>query len=295
MEPSHLYSNRQSNHASSVSGSLGGLLSPPESRRTSGDEKEQRTLARQSLPSIHEALSAEQPLPYPPPLSTPASQSYLPPLPPPSTTSPTGRTFSIDHINGQSQGPPNPFSHAPARSPFLSTPSSAAPPPPPPSAPLESMPRHASFSAPQPNPRLPSLHLRTNQSPPPDSSRTHPTHNPYPSQPPPPYESSAASHSAGSMNYPHGYHYPPTSAYPLSAPLSNSHNPSYPSSPTRFSAPPVPPRYHEWKSDVELGRYEAKKSLAPYGESVKRHLESFDLEASLNEVRIPILLTWLSH
>ena len=29
-----------------------------------------------------------------------------------------------------------------------------------------------------------------------------------------------------------------------------------------------------------------RSSLAPYGESVKRHLESFDLEASLNEVRI---------
>ena len=38
-----------------------------------------------------------------------------------------------------------------------------------------------------------------------------------------------------------------------------------------------------------MTRLEEKKinrsSLAPYGESVKRHLESFDLEASLNEVR----------
>lgn len=37
-----------------------------------------------------------------------------------------------------------------------------------------------------------------------------------------------------------------------------------------------------------MARLEEKKinrsSLAPYGESVKRHLESFDLEASLNEV-----------
>jgi glutamate--cysteine ligase catalytic subunit len=29
-----------------------------------------------------------------------------------------------------------------------------------------------------------------------------------------------------------------------------------------------------------------RSSLVPYGESVKRHLESFDLEASLNEVRL---------
>jgi len=39
-----------------------------------------------------------------------------------------------------------------------------------------------------------------------------------------------------------------------------------------------------------MARIEEKKinrsSLAPYGESVKRHLESFDLEASLNEVCI---------
>src|SRR5690242_21704977 len=63
--PSHLQSNHQSSPASAVPGSLGGLLSPPDSRRTSGDEKEpQRPTTRQSLPSIHEALGSEQPLSY---------------------------------------------------------------------------------------------------------------------------------------------------------------------------------------------------------------------------------------
>ncbi|CAG5179610.1 uncharacterized protein ALTATR162_LOCUS9372 [Alternaria atra] len=45
--PPHLHSNRQFSVASAVPGSLGGLLSPPESRRTSSDEKKsQRPTAR---------------------------------------------------------------------------------------------------------------------------------------------------------------------------------------------------------------------------------------------------------
>lgn len=43
-----------------------------------------------------------------------------------------------------------------------------------------------------------------------------------------------------------------------------------------------------WQDGSEMARLEEKKigrsSLAPYGESVKRHLESFDIEASLNEM-----------
>jgi glutamate--cysteine ligase catalytic subunit len=45
-----------------------------------------------------------------------------------------------------------------------------------------------------------------------------------------------------------------------------------------------------------MARLEEKKinrsSLAPYGESVKRHLESFDLEASLNEVCTALRADW---
>lgn len=284
----HSFGKHQSSSASSGPGPLGGLLSPPESRRTSGDEKEQqRPPARQSLPSIHEALGSEQSLssyPAPPP-SAPASapQSFLPPS---STASPSDqrqRTFSVDHIN--TQGPPNPFSHP--RSPFMNTPSSTAPPPPPPQAQSESLPR-PSFSSTQHNPKLPTLHpLRTTQSPPVGAARPNQPYSSYPSQPSSAYESSAP-HSAGPMNPQYGYsQYPPN--YPLSAPPPSGPNSGYPPSAATYSAPPrYPPP--SWRSDgAELSRLEEKKlggrsSLAPYGESVKRHLESFDLEASLNEV-----------
>jgi hypothetical protein len=84
--PAHSHGTHQSPPVGTKPGSLAGLLSPPESRRTSGDEKEAyKPAARQSLPSISEALGApEQPLPYagpvPPPPSVPAptSQHYAP-------------------------------------------------------------------------------------------------------------------------------------------------------------------------------------------------------------------------
>ncbi|KAF2740202.1 hypothetical protein EJ04DRAFT_425540 [Polyplosphaeria fusca] len=284
--PSHSYaSNHQSPAASSLPGPHGGLLSPPESRRTSGDEKEQRQPARQSLPSIHEALGSEQPLSYSAAPPTSAQLAVAPAFPPPSSsTSPSdhrGRAFSAVEIG--SQGPPNPFSHP--RSPFMGTPASTGAPQPPP-AQADPLPR-PSFSSTPHNPKLPALHpLRTTQSPPAASSRSNASYSTYP----PPASSSyepPAPHSAGSMN--HHYGYPPYSSnYPLSAPAPGSSNTGYPPSSTTYSAPPrYPPP--SWRSDSsEISRMEEKKlgraNLAPYGESVKRHLESFDLEASLNEM-----------
>ncbi|KAF2005599.1 hypothetical protein P154DRAFT_570892 [Amniculicola lignicola CBS 123094] len=282
--PSHVFGS-QSGPASSLPGSLSGLLSPPESRRTSGDEKEgQRAPARQSLPSIHEALGSEQPLSYPPPPSTAPVSAPPPYLPPTTTTSPSdsrSRPFSTD-IHGN-QGPPNPFAHP--RSPYLGTPTSTSAPPPPSQAHHDSLPR-PSFPSSAHNSKLPTLHpLRTTQSPPPGPPRPSAPYS-YPSQPSSAYESSAP-HSAGSMN-----HYPPYSQYPqnypLSAPAPGGSSHGYPPSASAYSAPPrYPPP--SWRAEnPDLARLEEKKlgrpSLAPYGESVKRHLESFDLEASLNEM-----------
>jgi len=314
--PLHPFSNHQSSPASAGPGPMGGLLSPPESRRTSGDEKEQqRGPARQSLPSIHEALGRpEPPLPFTapapvPPPSAPASttQSYFPPPP---TTSPKDhrpRTFSTDYHG--SQGPGNPFSHpAHPRSPFVGTSTSVAPPPPPPQAQQDSLPRpsfsearplyseprpsfsspRASFAAPQQNSKLPTLHpLRTNQSPPPGPGRPNVPYSSYPPQQSPAYESPAP-HSAGPMNPNYGYsQYPPS--YPLSAPAPGPPNSQYPPSAATYSAPP---RAYPGAPSWPESRLEEKKinrsSLAGYGESVKRHLESFDLEASLNEVSLVV-------
>jgi glutamate--cysteine ligase catalytic subunit len=292
--PPHLHSNHQSSVASAVPASLGGLLSPPESRRTSGDEKEsQRPTARQSLPSIHEALGSEQPLSYPapvPPPSAPVSapQHYHPSSAVTSPSDPRQRTFSTD-LHG-SQGPSNPFSHP--RSPYIGTPASHAPPPPPPQShaesshrPLFSSPRPPFSSNPQHNSKLPTLHpLKTTQSPPTSAARPNAPYS-YPphsasyeaSAPPPP----------GSMSH---YAYPPYSSnYPLTAPPQSAPNSAYPPATSTYSAPPRYPPPGSWRDGSEMARLEEKKigrsSLAPYGESVKRHLESFDLEASLNEVR----------
>ncbi|KAF1967878.1 hypothetical protein BU23DRAFT_282727 [Bimuria novae-zelandiae CBS 107.79] len=292
----HNHHNHQSSSASALPAPLGGLLSPPESRRTSDEEGAQRAPARQSLPSIQEALGgSEQPHAFsaPPldPLAGPTStpQSYFPS----STTSPTDqrtKTFSTD--NHGSQGPSNPF--AQTRSPFMGSSTTAGPPPPPPPAPLDplsrssfsehqpsfSEPRH-SFSASQPNSKFPSLHpIRTNPSPPPPPGRPSHSYDSYPPQSTATYEP-AAPHSAGPMNHNYGYQQQYPTTYPLSAPTQGAPNP-YPPPAATYAVPPRP-FAGQWD-----GRPDEKKlnraSLAPYGESVKRHLESFDLEASLNEI-----------
>ncbi|KAF1835541.1 hypothetical protein BDW02DRAFT_281273 [Decorospora gaudefroyi] len=291
---SHLHSNHQSSVASAVPGSLGGLLSPPESRRTSGDEKEsQRPTARQSLPSIHEALGSEQTLPFPATVPPPSSVTSAPQhhLPPSATTSPAEqrtRNFPSD-LQHPSHVPSHPFSHP--RSPYLNNTAPQAGPPPPPQTQTDSLPRppfsepRPPYSTPQHNPRLPTLHpLKTTQSPPPSAARPN---IPYPSYPPPSstYENSAPQ-SAGPMNphYPYAQ-YPPS--FPLSAASASAPNSAYPPTASTYSAPPrYPPQ--SWQDNSEMARLEEKKinrsSLAPYGESVKRHLESFDIEASLNEM-----------
>ncbi|KAL6711415.1 hypothetical protein ACN47E_004349 [Coniothyrium glycines] len=291
---SRLHSGHQPSIASAVPGSMGGLLSPPESRRTSGDEKDSQRPAppRQSLPSIHEALGSEQPLSYPatvppPTPSAPPLQHYLPPS---TTTSPTdtrSRNFPGEHH--PSQGPSNQFSHP--RSPFIGSVASQIPPPQPQTQPQsESRPALSDprppYSTPQHNSKLPALYpLKTAQSPPTSVARPSVS---YPSYPPPstPYDGPAPP-SVGSMSshYPSYHQYPPN--HPLSAPMTSAPNAAYAASNPTFSAPPrYPPTWRDRNS--EMAHLEEKKinrsSLAPYGESVKRHLESFDLEASLNEM-----------
>lgn len=282
--PPHLHSNHQLPPASSASASLAGLLSPSDMQRPSGNDKDpQRHTARQSLPSIHEALGAEPPRSYPSIVPPPPAVSSGPKHYPSSsaTTSPSdqrARHFSSDFNSVPSSA--SSFSHP--RSPFLSSSASQAPPPP--SHQTIAEPPRPSFATSPHNSNLPALHpLKTTQSPP--TSTTRPN-NPYSSYPQPPTtHDTKTPQSATSMNHHYPYpHYSP--GYPLSAPSTNS---AYPPSTSTYSAPPrYPPP--SWRDGSEMVAPEEKKinrsSLAPYGESVKRHLESFDLEASLNEVCI---------
>ncbi|KAL5119877.1 glutamate--cysteine ligase [Pleosporales sp. CAS-2024a] len=292
--PPHLHpAAHQSSPASAVPGSLGGLLSPPESRRTSGDEKDPpRPPARQSLPSIHEALGSDQALSYPAPVPPPAAAVSAPQQYRPSSaaTSPTdARHRPYPPEAHGSQGPANPFSHP--RSPFVG--SSAAHVPPPPLPPAHPEPTHAPasssprppYATPQHNPKLPTLHpLKTVQSPPASAPRPNP---PYPYPPPSTnYDPPPPPPSAAPMSQ---YSYPQYSAgYPLSAPSQNTPNSAYPPISSAYSAPPRYPPPSSWRDASDVARMDEKKisraSLVPYGEAVKRHLESFDLEASLNEM-----------
>ncbi|KAF2087423.1 hypothetical protein K490DRAFT_65810 [Saccharata proteae CBS 121410] len=277
--------------ASAPPNGLAGLISPPESRRTSGDDKEQnpRPPARQSLPSIHEALASEQHMPYPPP--TPTAPQPANHYPPPPTSAPVPETnkrpFPPDiysHERRDSYHPPGP------RSPYMKPPPPAVsgpqyPPPQP-----EVLNRRAPTLPNSHNPKLPTLHpIRTDQSPGPSARNSFSHGNPYP-PPPPPQQSPAYEQPAppvGPMHQPYGYQYGP--GYPYSAPPPPSNTgPMYPAPATNFSAPAGYPS--NWRSDgAEVRRAEESKRAGrmpglAYGESVKRHLDNFDFEASLNEI-----------
>ena len=263
---------------------LPGMKSPQTSRWSPKDEQEQKSAPRQSLPSIHEALGTDQPLQYaapPPPPPTSVPQSYhSQPLSSPSEHA------RKSHTSEPSQQPPQHQQRAP-RSPITDRPRSVAG-------------QHSGSSVEAQRPhfsnqtasKLPTLHpLQTSRSPPmpsapPPSNSSFSSYSQHPSPgynsvPPPTPPSSHP----GQFSY--GYARPTQYAYP-SAPPSSTYPPQQPSNypgPDRYQAP--------WKSDGSdvLSRAEESKRTGTirgpaFGESVKRHLEFFDFEASLNEVRL---------
>ncbi|KAK7529605.1 uncharacterized protein J3D65DRAFT_672542 [Phyllosticta citribraziliensis] len=266
--------------------SLAGLVSPPDSRRTSGDEQEQKPApVRQSLPSIHEALGSDQPMVYPHTSAPPPASHFYPPPPPPSVTShhdPGRRPFQESPAHFAAPPPP-----PPPRSPFVK------PPQPPYSAPYQEPPRPALISQ---NPSLSTLHpLRTEPSPV-NGSRPPANHhyqslapydqNPPTSGPPPQSQQQQQQQPFGYTTYPASH---PYSAPPPPPPPSNHGAPPYPAPGPGYATPrPYPPT---WRSDgAEVRRAEESKRAgrnagpAMFGESVKRHLDNFDFEASLNEI-----------
>jgi len=269
-----------SSTASSVTG-LAGYISPPESRRTSENDKEAPTSQRQSLPSIHEALAAEQPLSYtaPPSASALSSQTHHPaPILTPTTPIPRS------HPETSPQGPPNPFSHGQPLGPYSAQTHPAR----------ASQLQQTSF-APS-DPKFSAINSHESKFPQLRPVRTAQTHietlrsSVLQSRNSPAYDSGPSS--AGSMNSQNGY---------------NSYQPSYPYQPPPPSIVPLtyhpPDPYHglnlhptTWRSDgSEINRAEEGRKAASrggslggqtYGESVKRHLDIFDLETSLNEVSL---------
>ena len=258
-----------------------GYISPPDSRRLSDDDKDQQP-SRQSLPSIHEALGKDQALLYsgPPPPSSVASQTpHTATAPNPSTPIPRSHPETV------LSGPPNPYASSQHPSPYPSEP---------PDRRLHQPLRTSSVSEEQPpvSSRLPAHEVTT--APPqrtPNSPRA-PTHQSprtiSTSQPPalfnPPSQPVQAVQAPQPLTSQQSFHNGPP-AYPFPQTSANS---------TTYSHfPPSTP----WRSDgFEIDRAEEVRKAAskqnhgnqPYGESVKRHLEIFDLETSLNEVCILI-------
>lgn len=297
--------------AGSALASLSGITSPSDTRRLSDNNSEMRHQSKQSLPSIHEALRADLPRSYPEPTcSSQPTASYSSSLP----------ESNIRQTNSEHHQSSRPFYDSavnhPIPSPRLNgtgqtfaTPALPPPPPPP-------------ISRSQPDgpsrPYSPNLHngnpsarhaFSTNQSP----VSTVPPPLPPPPPPPPhsltyssstrlqqPYDSSGMSQCPPQT--PHRQHpYPPP-------PQFGNLTPASPSTTGALTYPPnpAPPVIHQsfppangpaasgfgqphWRNEHQDGNkaQETKRSgrlEAAYGESVKRHLDLFDLEASLNEV-----------
>ncbi|KAJ5623459.1 hypothetical protein N7490_012064 [Penicillium lividum] len=227
-----------------------GYISPPESRRVIEDEKDKGS--RQSLPSIHEALGKDNHLPYPAPTSAPPPQSGH--APPPS------------HLIGRSgegpPGPPNPFSNGPATGSLMRE--SGYPHQIQPEASRNSL---GSITTQE---SRASLHSLSTGKSPTQSAKTGITsvsgsqNSTYDYSAPP---------SAGSVASPNGYgHFPPNYSFPPSGP-------SYPPTSYDNRAYMGAPRVEEVK-----GGFVGRPVPPPHSDSVKRHLDVFDVETSLNEI-----------
>lgn len=245
------------------SGSLQpGYISPPESRRALDDDKEKSVPPqRQSLPSIHEALGNDNPLPYHgPPTSAPQQVHHAPPS---HATSPgfAGRS------GGEAPpGPPNPFN-----SPFSHHHQHQL---------QQEASRSSLTSINTQESKNPSLQSLSSARSPTQSAKTGITS--ISGSQTSGYEYSAPP-SAGSIASPNGY------APPFSQSFSfQSQAPSYPSAhydPRPYQNTPWKPNAPEPARVEEIrNEFASRPSFPGHSDSMKRHLEIYDVEASLNEV-----------
>ncbi|KAJ5626218.1 Zinc finger NHR/GATA-type [Penicillium lagena] len=256
MSPSNMYTGQPYSCTPATSApSQPGYISSPESRRAVEEDKDKQA-PRQSLPSIHEALGNDNPLPYPAPTSAPPSQ-------PGHTAPPPSHLIGRSSAEGPS-GPPNPFSNPPA---------------------FPHQPQLAGGSIHTQDSRNTSLHSLNSGKSPTQSAKTGIT-SVSGSQNSSGYDYSAPT-SAGSVASPNGYgHFPPTN-YTFQSqppPSTSSYPPAHYDNRPYMGAP--------WKPGAEPARVEEAKGGfvgrpipgQPHGDSVKRHLDVYDVETSLNEI-----------
>ena len=263
----------------------GNYNSQAENRRTSGDDKEHLPATqRLSLPSISEALTGDQPISISSLLSSTTPQPKFSLLPK-SPTSPVGRSY----LESFPKGPPDSFpQHSSSyRRPQPSDRSSGSNYSPRMAASLgegrfSAMPPFDSHQPVPPPPRTISSPLHYSR---PGVSPIQSQQNHVPSSPMHEKIARAAPPPAVS-NPPFGYSvnkYQPAYSYPPSTPgVSTYRPPTLPPTTWRSTAPEI-------ERVDEIRKATAKETSPPrppYGESVKRHLDIFDLETSLNEVSV---------
>ncbi|MCJ1298887.1 hypothetical protein MMC08_001678 [Hypocenomyce scalaris] len=270
-----------SSTASSVAGlhNFNGYISPPDSRKLSEDDKEvPPPQSTKLLPSIHEALNGgEQARPY---TSASSGVAHLPP----STQSASIHTPSTpihrSYPDSSSQGPPNPYAQGQPPLPY------------PPHNPLE---RQAQSQYPTCNSaeRAPARFSAVNSH---ESSFS--SIHPLKTAPSPPNSARPSAYNIQRGQSPHSQDQMQRSTAPMHSQYGyTGYRPPYSQHSQSPAVPPHPPyplHHPTWRSDgSEVDRAEEMRKAASktnsvtgqtYGESVKRHLDIFDLETSLNEI-----------
>ncbi|KAH8424281.1 GATA-type sexual development transcription factor NsdD [Aspergillus melleus] len=251
-----------------------GYISPPDSRRALEEEREKQP-QRQSLPSIHEALGNDNPLPYPAPTSAPPQQS--PHAPPPHSVP--------SNLMGRSSGegpagPPNPFLNGTPPGPFARDSAYSHQPQ------LQAETSRTSLvTVNTQDSRNASLQSLSSGKSPTQSSKTGFT-SISGSQAGSGYEYSAPPSAGGGIASPNGYGPFSQSFSFQSQPPSNApaYPPSYDARP--YGSSPWKPGMPETARVEEMKRGYAGHPMAgqPHPDSVKRHSEVYDVEQSLNEI-----------
>ncbi|KAL8869513.1 MAG: hypothetical protein Q9174_004218, partial [Haloplaca sp. 1 TL-2023] len=276
------YSYPSSTASSIVGGHTNGYISPPqEHRKLCEDTKDLQQVNRQSLPSIHEALNRDHPIS----ISSLLTKTSAPP--PPSNTahytthrSPTSPTYH-SYRDAPSTLPPTTPSRTQSSPHFT-----------------ESMPRahHSPRAAYDTiNGRLPSSTTREEPYPPMMPPQT--ISSPLTVSRPPMPVSSLRHSSPAYESIPRpspAMNPPPSSAYvSYSAPY--SHPPPMPTIGASYQppSPSHPPTWRYGENGYDRGGDDEHRKngvikdhliKSAYGEAVKRHLDNFDLETSLNEI-----------
>lgn len=286
------YSYPSSAASSTISGDRGGpgaghqsYISPPETRRTSGDEKEALPSQRQSLPSITQALGVEQQ-----PISISSLLSTAPPQQKNTVAahSPTS-AIARSYLDALPKGPSTSFPHSaagtyrpsetssdrnmrPMYSPALPTTNGDNR--------FPAFDSYSSIKAYQTHPPVSALQGIT-------SSSTYRRAGASPIQhvqhnlPSSPHLDRVPHTSAPSTNTPYAYaSQGPYICPPTTPGLTNYRTPTLDHPPWKNNGP-------DFERAEEIRKVPCKESPprgSTYGVSVKRHLDNFELEASLNDV-----------